>query len=449
MAMHLRCGKLFTGLEDDARSGQTVVVDGGAVAYVGATEKAPPATPADEVVDYADYFVMPGLIDAHTHLSFGNAVTEEDLDMYTPLEFRSLRALLNAQRVLAAGFIGVIDPGCSGRVMVAVRDAINAGMFAGPRIACSGPFIANHQGYTAFYPSWFNNQVAVCCIVDSASEAIEAIRSQIKDGVDFIKIAMDGRARNLKGELAAAFDQDTTKRMITECHRLGKKVIVHAKGAEAMLFGARAGADVIYHASWADEEALDAARENGCVICPSLTIIYNNNTFTQTTDASFNRTDHGASEWAAAHVSARRARELGIPLMAGSDSGFAINPCGEWHARELDLMVKHVGLTTAEVLRAATALNATFFDDAGRMGALEVGRHADILVVDGDPLADVAVLLDKSAIKEVYLEGEPVRLAVRPAQLAGETDNTYRLWQDMYDQRRVAELAAESRLRAI
>ena len=250
-------------------------------------------------------------------------------------------------------------------------------------------------------------------------------------------------------ELAAAFDQDTTKRMITECHRLGKKVIVHAKGAEAMLFGARAGADVIYHASWADEEALDAARENGCVICPSLTIIYNNNTFTQTTDASFNRTDHGASEWAAAHVSARRARELGIPLMAGSDSGFAINPCGEWHARELDLMVKHVGLTTAEVLRAATALNATFFDDAGRMGALEVGRHADILVVDGDPLADVAVLLDKSAIKEVYLEGEPVRLAVRPAQLAGETDNTYRFWQDMYDQRRVAELAAESRWRAI
>jgi membrane protein required for beta-lactamase induction len=83
------------------------------------------------------------------------------------------------------------------------------------------------------------------------------------------------------------------------------------------------------------------------------------------------------------------------------------------------------------------------------MGALEAGRHADILVVDSDPLADVLVLLDKSAIKEVYLEWEPVQLVIRPAQLVGETDNTYRFWQGMYDQKRVAGLATESRVHAI
>ena len=157
MAKHIRCGKLFNGLEDDARIDQTIVVDDASITFVGPSAEAPKCTEDDTTVDHSQYFVMPGLIDIHVHLAYGNSKCSEDTDLYAPLEFRALRGLINAQRVLNAGYTSMADPGTSGRVTLAIRDAINAGLFVGPRIITSGPYISSRQGLTDWYPSWFGN----------------------------------------------------------------------------------------------------------------------------------------------------------------------------------------------------------------------------------------------------------------------------------------------------
>lgn len=448
MAKHLRCGRLFTGLEDAAPTDQTIVVgNDGLIDFVGETRAAPPLADADTVVDHGDCFVMPGLIEGHVHFVAGNAPTEEDVDIHAAPEFRALRTVVNAQRLLAAGYTAVIDGGGSGRMALSVRDAINAGMFVGPRICCAGSFITTRQGYPDMYPSWFNNPTAMRALVSSVEDGVEAIRIQIKDGVDFIKLDLDGKARDREGRHVACFTDEDTRRLIDEAHRLGKRVKVHAKGSRAMTAAANAGVEAIAHAAWMDDAALAAITRAGTMVNPQLTIIHNFVTFTQPSDGYFRLTHVGKTEWTATVESMKRAHANGVPIMCGTDSGFAINPFGEWHALELKLLVDHVGLTPAEALRSATSVNARFFDD--RIGAIEPGRYADILVVDSDPLADVGVLLDKSRIRAVYLAGEPVTLQVPRIDAAREVAFSYAMWREIYDQKAVAELARSSQLREI
>ena len=451
MAKHIRCGKLFNGLEDDARIDQTIVVDDASITFVGPSAEAPKCTEDDTTVDHSQYFVMPGLIDIHVHLAYGNSKCSEDTDLYAPLEFRALRGLINAQRVLNAGYTSMADPGTSGRVTLAIRDAINAGLFVGPRIITSGPYISSRQGLTDWYPSWFGNpSTAIARVVHDMDEAIEEIRVEVKDGVDFIKLAMDGRQLNAKGEIVATFNQAQTTAMVDEAHRLGKKVAAHARGREAVLYSARAGVDVIFHASWIDDAGLDAALQNKCAICPTLTLPLHINTFLQPTDPGFRkwRPDVGLGEWRLACQTLPKAHRAGVPFMMGTDTGFAGSPYGEWHAREIEIFVKYLDFTPAEALRAATSVNGSFFDDGAEHGTIEAGAQADIVVVDGNPLADVTQLLERSRIREIMLAGQTIQL-----ELPEITDKvsafSYKMWNDIYSQKRVADLETGGSIRKI
>ena len=195
-----------------------MVIDGDIIKFVGPSAKAPKPGPNDEVTDHSDHFVLPGLIDMHVHLSYGNARTEEDIDLYASVEFRALRGLEAAQRVLAAGFTTIADPTTSGRVSLAIRDAIDAGLFVGPRISSSGRQITNRQGLSDWYPSWIgvpDTSIGVLC--RDAAEGIAEIRLEIKDGVDFIKIAIDGDSMNSSTNvLVAGYDQDEMSAMVKE-----------------------------------------------------------------------------------------------------------------------------------------------------------------------------------------------------------------------------------------
>ncbi len=250
MAIHVKCGTLFTGNEDVERSRQTLVVDArGRLAYVGPTDSAPLAAEGDEVLDYADLFVMPGLHDVHTHLAYGNAKTEEDIDLYQPMEFRALRAMFFAQKCLAAGYTSICAPGDAGQISLSVRNAINFGLFDGPRVTASGRYLTTRQGLTDWYPTWIGvPDTSIGRLVTSRDESIEEIRVQVKNGVDCIKVALDGVQRRPDGELIAAFDQEEIDAIVREAHRLGRKVVVHARGREATLYAARAGVDLIFHA---------------------------------------------------------------------------------------------------------------------------------------------------------------------------------------------------------
>jgi len=149
MKTFVRCGQLFTGCEDEAEAGRMLVFDQeGVLDYVGAEQAAPRPAGGDRMLDYSASFVMPGLIDLHTHLAYGNAKSEEDIDLYSPLEFRALRGLFFAQQVAAAGFTAICSPGDAGQISLSIRNAIRAGLFDGPRVMAAGRYLTTHQGLT-------------------------------------------------------------------------------------------------------------------------------------------------------------------------------------------------------------------------------------------------------------------------------------------------------------
>src|SRR5882724_9654584 len=322
MTKHVHCGSFFAGNEDTEHKNWTLVIgDDGVIAYAGPTTAAPLPGPNATVVDYSGLFVMPGLVDVHTHLAYGNAKTEEDIDLYQPMEFRSLRGLFFAQKVVAAGYTSICSPGDAGQISLSVRDAINAGLFEGPRVTAAGRYITSRQGLTDWYPSWIGApDTSIGKLVANKDEAVEEIRVQVKNGVDCIKIAMDGFQTRPDGELIAAFNEDETKTMVAEAHRLGRKVIVHARGREATLYCARAGVDLIFHAYYLDDECLEAMVKSGSAIGPTMTFPRNIIDFTQPHEraATKGRIESTKTEYEIACRNLQRARKAGIPMMTGT-----------------------------------------------------------------------------------------------------------------------------------
>lgn len=263
-------------------------------------------------------------------------------------------------------------------------------------------------------------------------------------GVDLIKIDFDGTQVNPRtGHLMACFDQAQAGAMVAEAQRLGRRVFVHAVDREAVLYAARAGADVIFHAFDMDDECLEAIVRNGCMLSPALTFVYNTIEFTQPSDPSYawrparNRkvVERGLEVLTAA-------RKAGVPFLVGTDSGFAVTPYGEWHARELQIMVDDLGFMPQEALTATTVNNARVLREHDEVGTLAAGKLADFIVVKGDPIADVGVLIKPGAIEAVYLSG--CRIALDPPTTARRypRGRSHRQWGEVYGRDRVARLRA-------
>ncbi|MGZ5899459.1 MAG: amidohydrolase family protein [Reyranella sp.] len=445
MVTHVRCGSFFSGRKVPAAQNDCTIAygDNGIVVYAGPTAEAPPVAVHDTVLNYGNLFVMPGLVDVHTHLAYGNAKTEEDIDLYQPMEFRSLRGLFFAQKVVAAGYTSICAPGDAGQISLSVRDAINAGLFEGPRVTAAGRYITSRQGLTDWYPSWIGApDTSIGRLVANKDEAVEEIRVQVKNGVDCIKIAMDGFQTRPDGELIAAFNQDETTTMVSEAHRLGRKVVVHARGREATLYSARAGVDLIFHAYYLDDECLEAMVKSGSAIGPTMTFPRNIIDFTQPHEraATKGRIESTKAEYEIACRNLQRARKAGIPMMTGTDSGFAVTPYGEWHARELEIFVRDLGFTPAEALNCATEVTAGFLAKGDKLGVLAEGRFADFIAVEGSPLENVAILQDKSRIRHVHLGGKRMQIPDRDYDPHLVTDKSWVNWSDLYTQKRVHEL---------
>ena len=447
MATFIKCGWLYDGKGETAAADQAIVVHDGTIAYAGPTAAAPARREGDVLFDYSGLFVLPGLIDLHTHLAYGNAKSEENIDIYSPMEFRALRGMFFAQQVLTAGYTSICSPGDAGRISLSIRNAVDAGLFTGPRVMAAGPYITSRQGLADWYPTWIGTpETGVGHLVKSRDEAIEEVRRQVKEGVDCIKIAMDGRMKRADGEFMAAFTQAETSAIVEEVHRLGRKAIVHARGREAVLYSARAAVDLIFHASYMDEEGLEAVLKNKCSIAPTLTFLRHDIDFTQPTDQAFHHGRRAASqaEFDTACEVLSRAYKLGVPILPGTDSGFALTPYGEWHAKELDLFVKYLGMTTAQALRSATSLAAEFLSHGAGVGAIEAGKFADLVVVDGNPLRDITVLLERKRIKAVLLGGEPVDLRQRSYDPSKVSDFSHQWWSTLYTRERVESLYGAS-----
>ena len=444
MTKHVRCGSAFLGDKLTAESAWTLCFDeSGLLTYSGSTSEAPPVGIADTVLDYSRLFVLPGLHDVHTHLAYGNAKSEEDIDLYQPMEFRALRGLFFAQKVVAAGYTSICAPGDAGQISMSVRDAINFGLFEGPRVTAAGRYLTTRQGLTDWYPTWIGvPDTSIGRLVTSKEEAIEEIRVQAKNGVDCIKLAMDGTQTRPDGELIAAFNQEETNVMVQEAHRLGRKVVCHAVGREATLYAARAGIDLIFHAYYMDDECLDAMVKSGSAIGPTMTFPRNIIDFTQPHEPAGikGRPSQVQRQYETGCRNLQKARKAGIPMLTGTDSGFAVTPYGEWHAMELEIFVRDLGFSPGEALRCATSVTAGFMAKGDKLGVLEAGRFADFIAVDGNPLENIAILQDKSRIKHVHIAGKRMQIPDRSYDPRQVTDKSLSNWTELYTQDHVKQL---------
>jgi len=255
-------GKVIDGTLNNPIDQGAVVVEGERISWVGPADSLPAQYNANEydLVDLPGRTVMPGLVDGHTHISFGESRSEEENALYTPPEFRTAKALYYSRKVLQAGVTSAFDAATTFGVAQAVRDAIDTGMFPGPRFTVSGKQITNHQGLEDSFPSNMEFPVGQSAVlVKNKDDLIEAVRLQVKDEVDAIKVSGSNDNLITPDALgASAFTLEELKIIADETHRLGKLCSVHARSCDSARASARAGLDNLVPASYIDDEGMEA-----------------------------------------------------------------------------------------------------------------------------------------------------------------------------------------------
>lgn len=411
-------GRVVDGTGAPAVEDGAVVVRGDLIDFVGPGDRLPDGLveqldPAGRVVRLGSCTILPGIVDAHVHVGFGEAGSEEELALYTGPESGAIRGILAARRMLEAGVTSACDAASPWRVAVAVREAVDAGMVAGPRFLAAGRQLTSPQGLEDSFPGWNEfppGQAGV--LVGSRDELRQAIRRQKKERVDVVKVSGSSDLAVSDEPLhGAAFDAQEFELIAAEAHRLSMACAVHARTAEAVRLAAGAGFDWIYHASFMDGPALEAVVAAGTPIAPVLTLLVNSIESAEATGrVGLSAVDRFKQELEAAVAALVLAREAGVDLLAGSESGWSMVPYGEWHSREMELFVSHLGMSPLEALRAGTSLPGRLcMSRRGyRVGQLVPGYLADLLVVDGRPDEQISVLGDPGRRRMVVQGGRPI-----------------------------------------
>ena len=348
------------------------------------------------VIDQRTRFVLPGLIDSHVHLvtdTGGQMGQLEDVQLEdAELAFN---ALVNARKTLRAGFTTVRNLGDEHGVTLALRDAIRAGKVVGPNIVDAGRSISTTSGHmdaALGYREEFRDTLhAHENLCDSAESCRRAVRIQVGRGVDVIKIATTGGVNSQVGAgLGKQMFDDEAKAVVEAAHLYGKKVAVHAHGADGIKVALAAGADSIEHGTMLDDESIALFLKSGAYYVPTLSTVNGYIERLAANPQAYSPEVRAKVEWRikVTGESLRKAVPRGVKIAFGTDAG--VSKHGR-NADEFELMVKH-GMTPATALQAATVNAADLLGLQADVGSLEPGKRADLIAVDGDPLADVTVL---------------------------------------------------------
>jgi imidazolonepropionase-like amidohydrolase len=379
----VRAGRLFDGTEKLATN-QTILIKGNRIAKVGPAEQV--QVPADaEVVDLSHATVLPGLIDAHTHV-FGNGPDFDHQILRESYQYRTLTALANAQKDLMVGFTTLRDLKTLGAMYsdVDLRNAIDRGIVSGPRmqvatrgIQSTGGFIM--RGYSPEVPLPSALQV-----VDSPWAAREAVRDQVAHDADWIKLysaydfhfTADGKLVN-----PPTFTAEEVNAIVDEAHKKGRKVSCHAFAGEGVRNCLNAGVESLEHGADLDDGDIKLMVQKGIYLVPTL---YH---YQLDRDRDMKKYDgHSVAE--VSERSFRRALAAGVKVAFGS--GVGPFPHGT-QTKEFEYLVKF-GMTPAQAIRAATSEAALLMGWQDRIGSVQAGKFADLVAVAGDPLADITEL---------------------------------------------------------
>ena len=398
--------RVIDGLDHAPIDSGFVLVEEGRIAAVGPQAALGPArSHAARRIDAVGKTVMPGLIDCHAHLIYSGARRFEDIDRCT-VETAAINAVLNASKILDAGYTTVRDLGTIGNVAVAVRDAVSAGKIRGPRVVASGRVLHATGGLADTLPVPWETCCGFGLRVDGPHEMLKAVRQQIKNGVDNIKLGASGAEGSPHAHTwMTTLNEEEIALAVHEAHRWGRTVAVHCQSYDAVKFALRAGADTVEHGTRMDDEALALFRASPTALVPTLSTLYSVIELGATLNLAPKQREEMDVNRPLWLDSFRRCREAGIPIAAGGDIGNRYEH--GTNARELEFMVRE-GMSPHDAIRAATGVAARAIHREGTVGALVPGAAADLLVVDGDPLADIRVLQDRARLRLVLQGGRAV-----------------------------------------
>jgi imidazolonepropionase-like amidohydrolase len=404
-------GTLIDGTGAPARPNDGVVLSGDQIVGLGEQAVLDAGREGEaERIDATGKTVMPGLIDAHTHLSFGEPTGNDELFFHRTQGYSSMLTAYNARKVLRAGVTSALDADCLWNIAVELRDAIESNIVEGPRMKAGGQALMTMLGGTAGRLVNDTGRTGYAMVVENRDVMVNEIRRQIKYGVDWIKVMVTGLIPSMKGPEVKVWTFDELKTVCDTAHELNTRVVAHCRNAASTTDAARAGVDLIYHASYLDDESLEAILENGTALCPTFTLLGNLADYGEKVGSAPELLDTFRAEIELTATMLAKAHAAGVPMLTGSETGFAVTPVGEWHARELEMFVQYLGMSPLEAITCGTRNGAFAVRMEGEVGTLETGMKADVLVANGDPLADITVLQRKDAFAEVISRGRRVDL---------------------------------------
>lgn len=347
------------------------------------------------IVDLRGQYILPGLIDAHVHLSGSG---EADSQFEVPTGAMALKILSNAQKNLAAGITTVRDLGGWSELEFDVRRSIQRGDFAGPRMCLAGRFISITEAGADYYVGMYR-------VADGVDEVRKAVREQVKHGADVIKMGVTGAVLVESGVPGVThFNTDEVQALVAEARKFGKPVAMHAHGIDGIRKAIEAGVNTLEHGTYLyqDPGLIQVMAQHGVFIVPTLKvgwdIILAKNSAIPDWIMDKNKSSQGE-----AALSLKLAYEAGVPIAMGSDVGTPLNVHGE-NALEVYWMHK-AGLSVMDAIVAATGNAAKALRWDAWLGTLEVGKVADLVVYDQNPLDDLRVLADKASLQFVMKDG--------------------------------------------
>lgn len=366
---------------------------------------------AGYVVERAGATLMPGLCDAHAHITWVNQAHRDGLrDL--PVEEHTLAAMQNARTYLDYGYTMLVSGAAAKpRLDVVIRDAINSGQIDGPRLLANGPVVTTNRDISEVQALGKRHFVDVEIVEDAA--AMEAcVERLLVNPLDFVKLTMSGESITGVAATQTLMSDEEAAAAVRVARRHGARVCAHARSAESVKICLRTGVPLIFHASYSDEELLDAveAARDRVFVAPGINWLY--------------ATCHDAGPWGisaaraeglgyveeleAAIETAKAMHKRGVRILPGGDYGFAWCPHGTY-ARDLEHFVELFGFTPMDAIVSATRHGAALFGRPNDLGQIKPGFTADLVLVDGDPLRDISILQDVDRIALVMKDGKICR----------------------------------------
>jgi imidazolonepropionase-like amidohydrolase len=364
---------------------------------------------AQRIINGNGRFLMPGMTESHTHFSWNDQPSLAAIQMMPPEE-HIIWCVRVAKRYLEMGFTSAIGAAAAKpRLDVVLRNAINAGEVPGPRYLAGSQEIASIGGLgDGTLPHLPFPELSFGSVCSGPEEIRKSVRTFIKYGVDHLKINLSGEyIAGIPAEVSP-FSEEEIAMLSSEAKRQGKRIAAHARSAESVKQCVRHGIELVFHASFADEDALDMleAKKDVHFVAPGIGWLVRTN---------FNASEYGITPEVAAKMgylreletasdTLRKMHKRGIRITPGGDYGFAWMPHGT-NANDLQYFVDYIGMTPKEALLSATKLGGEIMMQSDELGQIREGFLADLLMVDGDPLADLSILTDPAKIALVMKDG--------------------------------------------